>query len=53
MRLSLGTMQIGGELSKYESFKILDHYFFSGNFKFDTAPMYPVPASKNSTTKEF
>ena len=46
MRLSLGTMQIGGELSKYESFKILDHYFFSGNFKFDTAPMYPVPASK-------
>ena len=46
MRLSLGTMQIGGELSKYESFKILDHYFFSGNLKFDTAPMYPVPASK-------
>ena len=45
MRLSLGTMQIGGELSKYESFKILDHYFL-GKLKFDTAPMYPVPASK-------
>ena len=48
MRLSLGTMQIGGELSKFESFEILDHYFFSGNFKFDTAPMYPVPASKEN-----
>ena len=27
MRLSLGTMQIGGELSKLESFELLNYYF--------------------------
>ena len=47
MRLSLGTMQIGGELSEIESFKILNHYFSCGYYKFDTAQMYPVPSSKN------
>tara|TARA_B100001248_G_scaffold257460_1_gene240005 strand:+ start:162 stop:1181 length:1020 start_codon:yes stop_codon:yes gene_type:complete len=46
MRLSLGTMQIGGELSEIESVRLLNHYFSRGNYKFDTAQMYPVPASK-------
>ena len=48
MRLSLGTMQIGGELSKDESFEILNHYISTGNFKIDTAQMYPVPSSKEN-----
>ena len=46
MRLSLGTMQFGGELSKFKSFEILNHYLSSGFFKFDTAQMYPVPSTK-------
>ena len=47
MRLSLGTMQFGGELSNFESFEILNHYLSSGFLKFDTAQMYPVPSKKD------
>lgn len=47
MRLSLGTMQFGGELSKFKSFEILNHYLSLGCLKFDTAQMYPVPSTKD------
>ena len=46
MRISLGTMQMGGELSKEKSFELLNYYFLSGYYKFDTAQMYPVPSTE-------
>ena len=46
MRLSLGTMLFGEQLSKDESFDIIDHFVNKGNYKFDTAQMYPVPCKK-------
>ncbi|WP_080725821.1 MULTISPECIES: aldo/keto reductase [Prochlorococcus] len=48
MRISLGTMQMGGELSKEKSFELLNYYYLSGYYKFDTAQMYPVPSSQES-----
>lgn len=47
MRISLGTMQMGSELSKEKSFELLDFYYFSGLCKFDTAQMYPVPSTED------
>ena len=46
MRISLGTMQMGGELSKEKSFELLNYYYLSGYYKFDTAQMYPVPSTE-------
>ena len=46
MRISLGTMQMGSELSKKISFELLNFYYLSGLCKFDTAQMYPVPSTE-------
>ena len=48
MRVTLGTMQMGEEVSEEISFKILNYYIKQGLYKIDTAQMYPIPSSKNN-----
>ena len=46
MGLILGTMQIGGKVSKVESFEIQNHDFSNEYFKFNVTPIYKKPFSK-------